>query len=98
MAANPGVQRPFGEEKGAEEMRGDQRTRDWLYTIIVASLGIYFVIGAVVWSIAIVSGRQMPDSFATILATIAGGLVGVLTPAGSAPDRGAEDRSEDSSK
>jgi len=56
--------------------------RDWLYIIIVASLGAYFVIGAIVWSILVLYGRQMPESFATILATIAGGLVGVLTPAG----------------
>ncbi|MGH8905059.1 MAG: hypothetical protein ACRD0K_00695 [Egibacteraceae bacterium] len=54
---------------------------DWLYTLVVASLGIYFVIGAVVWSFLVFSGRQMPDSFATILATIAGGLIGVLKPA-----------------
>ncbi|MGH8899046.1 MAG: hypothetical protein ACRDZ4_18975 [Egibacteraceae bacterium] len=54
---------------------------DWLYTVIVASLGIYFVIGAIVWSILVFTGRQMPDSFATILATIAGGLVGKLAPA-----------------
>lgn len=53
---------------------------DWLYMMIVASLGIYFVIGAIVWSILVFSGRQMPDSFATILATIAGGLVGKLAP------------------
>ncbi len=55
---------------------------DWLYMTIVASLGIYFVIGVIVWSIMILNGRPVPDSFATILATIAGGLVGKLAPAG----------------
>ncbi|MGH3924524.1 MAG: hypothetical protein ACRDTT_16965 [Pseudonocardiaceae bacterium] len=57
---------------------------DWLYISIVASLGIYFVIGIIVWSIMILNGRSVPDSFATILATIAGGLVGKLAPAGFA--------------
>lgn len=57
---------------------------DWLYMTIVAALGIYFVIGVIVWSIMILYGRAVPDSFATILATIAGGLVGKLAPAGFA--------------
>ncbi|MGH8932047.1 MAG: hypothetical protein ACRDZO_15860 [Egibacteraceae bacterium] len=56
------------------------RTPDWLYTLVVAALGIYFVIGALVWSFLILSGRTVPDSFATVLATIAGGLIGVLKP------------------
>jgi hypothetical protein len=66
-------------------MKTDRRSTaipNWLYAMIVASLGLYFVIGGIVWSILAFNGRQMPDSFATILATIAGGLVGILTPAG----------------
>jgi hypothetical protein len=55
---------------------------DWLYTLIVSALGIYFIVGAVMWAILAYDGRSLPDSFATILATIAGGLVGVLTHAG----------------
>jgi hypothetical protein len=65
--------------------------RDWLRTLIVTCLGIYFVIGALLWAILALNGRTMPDSFATILATIAGGLVGVLTPA---PRSSADERSE----
>lgn len=61
------------------------RTPDWLYTLVVASLGIYFVIGVVVWAFLILSGRSAPDSFVTILATIAGGLIGVLQPAAAEP-------------
>ena len=53
---------------------------DWLYVAIVAALGLYFVIGGVAWTTFIYNG--MPDSFTTILATIAGGLVGVLAPTG----------------
>jgi uncharacterized membrane protein YqgA involved in biofilm formation len=53
---------------------------DWLYTAIVVVLGLYFVIGGITWSVLIYNGIQAPDSFATILATIAGGLVGVLSP------------------
>jgi hypothetical protein len=45
-------------------------------------LGLYFVIGAIAWTTFIYNGIPVPDSFATILATIAGGLVGVLAPTG----------------
>jgi hypothetical protein len=55
---------------------------DWLYLAIVAALGLYFVIGAIAWTTFIYNGIPVPDSFATILATIAGGLVGVLAPSG----------------
>jgi hypothetical protein len=55
---------------------------DWLYLAIVAALGLYFVIGAIAWTTFIHNGIAAPDSFATILATIAGGLVGVLAPTG----------------
>jgi hypothetical protein len=53
---------------------------DWLYIAIVAALGLYFVIGAIAWTTFIYNGIPVPDSFTTILATIAGGLVGVLAP------------------
>jgi succinate dehydrogenase hydrophobic anchor subunit len=53
---------------------------DWLYVAIVAALGLYFVIGGIAWTMFIYNGIAVPDSFATILATIAGGLVGVLAP------------------
>ena len=53
---------------------------DWLYLAIVVALGLYFVIGAIAWTTFIYNGIPVPDSFATILATIAGGLVGVLAP------------------
>ena len=53
---------------------------DWLYVAIVAALGLYFVIGGIAWATFIYNGVPVPDSFTTILATIAGGLVGVLAP------------------
>lgn len=62
----------------------------WLYVLIVASLGLYFIIGAIAWAIIAYEGRDVPDSFATILATIAGGLVGLLTPGPSGKDGGSE--------
>jgi len=46
------------------------------------ALGLYFIIGAIAWTTFIYNGIPVPDSFATILATIAGGLVGVLAPTG----------------
>ena len=55
---------------------------DWLYVAIVAALGLYFIIGAIAWTTFIYRGIAVPDSFTTILATIAGGLVGVLAPTG----------------
>ncbi len=55
---------------------------DWLYVAIVVALGLYFLIGAVAWTTFIYNGIAVPDSFTTILATIAGGLVGVLAPTG----------------
>ena len=63
---------------------------DWLYLAIVAALGLYFVIGAIAWTTFIYNGIAVPDSFATILATIAGGLVGVLAPTGGPPARSSQ--------
>lgn len=56
---------------------------DWLYLVVVTALALYFVIGAVAWAVIAYEGRTVPDSFSTILATIAGGLVGVLAPSGA---------------
>lgn len=53
---------------------------DWLYVAIVAALGLYFVIGGIAWATFIYNGVAVPESFTTILATITGGLVGVLAP------------------
>ncbi len=63
--------------------RPSRRLPNWLYVVVVASLGVYFVVGGVAWAIIAYEGRDIPDSLATTLATIAGGLVGVLTPAGA---------------
>jgi hypothetical protein len=57
----------------------------------VAALGLYFVIGAIAWTTFIYNGIPVPDSFTTILATIAGGLVGVLAPT-AGPARSSEPR------
>ena len=53
---------------------------EWLHVAVVAALAIYFIIGGIAWAMFIYNGVQVPDSFTTILATIAGGLVGVLAP------------------
>ena len=45
---------------------------DWLYVAVVAALGLYFVIGGIAWATFIYNGVPVPDSFTTILATIAG--------------------------
>jgi hypothetical protein len=67
---------------------------DWLYVAIVATLGLYFVIGGIAWTTFIYNGIAVPDSFTTILATIAGGLVGVLAPTHS-PARSSQSRQEE---
>jgi len=73
------------------QAKGTPKVPNWLYMFIVAALGIYFIIGAVTWSVLAYEGRDLPDSFSTILATIAGGLVGVLTHAGSSAKEGGGD-------
>jgi hypothetical protein len=55
---------------------------DWLHVAIVVALGLYFVIGGIAWAVFVYNGVPVPDAFTTLLATIAGGLVGVLAPAG----------------
>jgi hypothetical protein len=67
---------------------------DWLYVAIVAALGLYFVIGGIAWTTFIYNGVAVPESFTTILATIAGGLVGVLAPTGG-PARSSQPRQDD---
>jgi drug/metabolite transporter (DMT)-like permease len=67
-------------------------TPDWLYFAIVA----YFVIGGIAWTMFIYNGVQVPDSFTTLLATIAGGLVGVLAPT-RGPGRSSQDQQDGSS-
>jgi hypothetical protein len=67
---------------------------DWLYVVIVAALGLYFIVGGVAWTTFIYNGVPVPESFTTILATIAGGLVGVLTPTGG-PSRAARQQEEE---
>jgi hypothetical protein len=67
---------------------------DWLYVAIVATLGLYFVIGGIAWTMFIYNRVPVPDSFTTILATIAGGLVGVLAPTGG-PARPSQPRQEE---
>jgi hypothetical protein len=67
---------------------------DWLYVAIVATLGLYFVIGGIAWTTFIYNGIAVPDSFTTILATIAGGLVGILAPTGGSA-RSSQSRQEE---
>jgi hypothetical protein len=67
---------------------------DWLYVAIVAALGLYFVIGGIVWTMFIYNGIVVNESGTAILATIAGGLVGVLAPT-AGPARSSEPRQEE---
>jgi hypothetical protein len=66
---------------------------EWLYVVIVATLCLYLIIGGVVWASFIYQGVPVPDSFTTLLATIAGGLVGVLAPSagGGRPSQSRQD-------
>jgi hypothetical protein len=51
----------------------------WLYPLIVLILGATLIIGVVSWVWLTFENESMPDGLATVLATIAGGLVGALT-------------------
>ncbi|MEW6153685.1 MAG: hypothetical protein AB1673_06815 [Actinomycetota bacterium] len=51
--------------------------------MIVSALAIYFVVGGITWAIMAYEGRDAPESFTTLLATLAGGLFALLTQAGS---------------
>lgn len=64
--------------------------QDWLYILIVGALAAYLVIGVVAWTWMLLAGISAPDAFTTILATIAGGLVGILTPLGPRTTQGAD--------
>jgi hypothetical protein len=52
---------------------------DWLYVVIVLILGATLIVGVISWIWLTFENEQMPDGLATVLATIAGGLVGALT-------------------
>jgi hypothetical protein len=54
-------------------------TPGWLYTAIVLILGVTLITGVVSWVWLTFEERPLPDGLATLLATIAGGLVGALT-------------------
>jgi hypothetical protein len=51
----------------------------WLYIFIVFILGATLIAGVISWIWLTFENKQLPDGLATVLATIAGGLVGVLT-------------------
>jgi hypothetical protein len=78
MTGAPGIQKVMQ----MQLQRRPTALPDWLYVAIVVTLGLYFVIGGIAWTMFIYNGVSVPESFTTILATIAGGLVGVLAPTG----------------
>jgi hypothetical protein len=55
----------------------------WLYAAIVITLCAALLGGGLGWFMLALYGLEMPDGLAAILATIAGGLVGVLLPGGA---------------
>jgi hypothetical protein len=66
-------------EVGMAARRLPPRAPDWLYILIVLILGATLLVGVVSWIWLTFENEQMPDGLATVLATIAGGLVGALT-------------------
>jgi hypothetical protein len=54
-------------------------TPTWLYLCIVLILGVTLMTGVISWVWLTFEDKQLPDSLGTVLATIAGGLVGALT-------------------
>lgn len=53
-----------------------------LYLLIVVALALYFVIGGIAWAVLAFNGQAMPDGLAATIATVGGGLLGVLSPTG----------------
>lgn len=78
---------------------GDRRdVEEWLYLIMVVALAVYFVIGGIAWVVLLFQGRDVPAAFATVLASVGGGLVGTLGSrlrSGGGPDRGGGDAGRD---
>jgi hypothetical protein len=56
------------------------RAHQWLYVVIVVGLSIYLIVGVVVWGWLLLTDRDVPTGFATVLSAIIGGLIGVLAP------------------
>ena len=55
---------------------------DGLYLVIVTALALYFVIGGIAWAVLTYEGKKMPEGLASTIATVGGGLLGVLSPTG----------------
>lgn len=53
---------------------------EWLYVLIVLALALYFVIGGIAWAVLTYDGKEMPEGLAATIATVGGGLLGVLAP------------------
>jgi hypothetical protein len=54
--------------------------QEWLYVVVAAALALYLVIGVVAWTWMLLDGIDVPSGFTTVLATIAGGMIGALGP------------------
>lgn len=63
-------------------MKRFSAVNDGLYLLIVAALALYFVIGGIAWAVLTYEGKAMPEGLAATIATVGGGLLGVLAPTG----------------
>lgn len=61
-------------------MDGMSTAKNGLYLLVVGTLALYFVIGGITWAVLAYNGIEMPDGLAATIATIGGGLLGVLSP------------------
>ena len=68
--AEPRSARPLAEPSGL------------IYLVIVITLSVALLGGGVGWFVLALYGAEMPEGLAAVMATIAGGLVGVLLPGG----------------
>lgn len=75
----------------SDRQRRLEDLQEWLYVVIVGALASYLVIGVVAWTWMLLAGIAAPGSFTSILATIAGGLIGILTPLGPRGTGAADD-------
>lgn len=63
-----------------EPTRRNTAFNDGLYLVIVTALALYFVIGGIAWAVLTYEGKAMPEGLAATIATVGGGLLGVLSP------------------
>jgi len=57
----------------------DPTKNRWLYFLTLSIIGAALLFSLVAWFVMVLDGKTMPEGFAVVVGTLAGGLVGVIT-------------------